>query len=53
MEKGPFNLPSITESIKAAVLLGKISLVEAAQELHAAGWMNYVDVEKAKRLLNL
>ena len=47
-----FKLPNILESLKADVDGKKITIREAAEELHAAGWTNYVDEEKAKALLS-
>ena len=49
----PFEIPNILESLKADVESGEITLREAAEELYKAGWMNFVDEEKAKRLLRL
>lgn len=49
----PFNVPSIVESLKADVSCGRITIREAAEELHEAGWTNFVDEEKTKRLLDL
>lgn len=49
----PYSIPSILESLRADVLGGILTIQEAAAELHAAGWMNYIDVAKAKRLLEL
>jgi hypothetical protein len=48
-----YNLKPINEKLKDDVKAGKITIEEAARELHKAGWMNYIDVEKAKRLLEL
>lgn len=48
-----FNIPSITQSLRADVDEGRITLYEAAEELHISGWTNYIDVEKTKRLLGL
>lgn len=50
---GPFNIPGILESLKADVSSGKITIREAAEELHEAGWSNYVDEEKTKSLLQI
>ena len=49
----PFNVPSILETVRADVSSGKITIREAAEELHEAGWTNYVDEEKTKRLLQI
>lgn len=48
-----FNIPNILESLKADVDSGKITICEAAEELHVAGWLNYIDEEKAKALLKV
>ena len=45
--------PNILQSLKADVQAGTITLRQAAEELCANGWSNFVDEEKAKRLLNL
>lgn len=49
----PFNIPSILESLKTDVSSGKITIREAAEELHVAGWMNFIDEDKAKTLLKI
>ena len=51
--KEPFDIPGITESLAIDVKSGKITLHEAAIELHRAGWTTFVDEERAKRLLRL
>ena len=48
-----FDIPNILESLKADVDSNKITIREAAEELHAAGWMNYVDEDRAKSLLQI
>ena len=48
-----YNLKPITEKLKDDVKAGKITIEEAARELHKAGWMNYIDVEKAKNILEI
>lgn len=48
-----YNIPSILESLRADVEIGKITIREAARELHEAGWTNYIDEEKTKSLLHL
>lgn len=52
-QKEPYYVPSITESLAAEVKSGEITLREAVVELHRAGWTNYVDEERTKRLLSL
>jgi len=49
----PENVPTIDESLRRDVLNGKITLYEAAVELHVSGWKPYIDVEWAKRRLEL
>lgn len=51
--KEPFDVPGITESLAFDVESGKITLHEAAIELHKASWMNFVDMDRTKRLLCL
>lgn len=53
MKKNTFHIPGILDSLRADVESGKITLREAAMELHMAGWVNFVDEEKAKRLLRV
>lgn len=48
-----FNIPNILDSIKADIESGKITIHGAAEELHEAGWLNYVDEEKARSLLKI
>ena len=49
----PFNIPSILDSLKADVSSGKITIREAAEELHVTGWTNYIDEERTKALLQI
>lgn len=51
--KEPFDIPSITESLASDVTSGRITLHEAAVELHEAGWMNFLDLDRTRRLLSL
>ena len=53
MRKEPYPIKTILESLHDDVIVGKISLYEATCELMENGWMNFVDIEKAKRLLDL
>jgi hypothetical protein len=48
-----FNIPSILDSYHDDVITGVITIEQAAKELCAAGWTNYIDVETTKRLLNI
>lgn len=48
-----FNIPSILDSLRADVASGEMTIREAAEELHEAGWMNCIDEAKAKRLLKV
>lgn len=52
MEK-EFYIKTITESLREKVLCGKYSLRKATEELYKAGWLNYIDEEKARIILNL
>lgn len=49
----PYAIPNILQSLKSDVENGVRTLRQAAMELCEAGWMNFVDEEKAKRLLHL
>ena len=39
------------ESLKEEVENGKVSLREAAVELHKAGWTNFIDIDATRNLL--
>ena len=47
------QIKNILESLRDSVLSGEITLYDAAEELHESGWMNFIDEEKARRLLKL
>lgn len=47
-----FDIPTITESLHNDVASGVMTVEQAAKELCAAGWTNYIDVETTKRLIN-
>ena len=49
----PFDIPTITESLHNDVASGTMTIEQAAKELCAAGWTNYIDVETTKRLINI
>lgn len=53
MCKDPFPVKSILESLRDDVKSGALTLHQAAEELCKAGWSNFVDEDKARRLLNL
>lgn len=44
---------SILESLEEKVENGEITIREAAIKLHKAGWTNFIDEDKTKRLLNM
>lgn len=44
---------NILDSLRDDVLSGKITLHEAAEELHESGWTNFIDEDAARRLLGL
>ena len=46
-----FDIPGILTSLRQDVEAGRITIQDAAAELHGAGWMNCIDEEKANRLL--
>ena len=46
-----FEIPSILSSLRSDVESGLITIRQAAIELYEAGWMNWVDEEKAQGLL--
>ena len=47
------EIKNILESLRDSVLSGEITLYEAAEELNESGWTNFIDEEKARRLLKL
>ena len=53
MRKDPFQVNGILESLRDDVQAGAITIYEAATELYEAGWSNFIDEEKARRLLHL
>ena len=53
MVKKIYNIKNILESLKEDVKKGKISVREAAVELHKAGWTNFIDIDATKSLLKL
>lgn len=53
MRKDLFPVKSILESLRDDVKSGALTLHQAAEELCKAGWSNFVDEDKARRLLNL
>lgn len=53
MKKEPFKIKNILESLRDDVLSGEITIKEAATKLCKAGWSNFVDEERTKKLLNL
>lgn len=44
---------NILDSLREDVQNGTITLSQAAEELHRAGWSNYIDEDTARRLLKL
>ena len=51
--KEPFPIKNILDSLREDVQNGTITLSQAAEELHRAGWSNYIDEGTARRLLKL
>ena len=49
MRKEPFPIKNILDSLREDVQNGTISLSQAAEELHRAGWSNYIDEDVALR----
>lgn len=47
------KINNILDSLREKVETDKITLKEAAIELHEAGWTNFIDIEATKRLLKL
>ncbi len=42
---------NILNSLEEKVESGKITIREAAIELHKAGWTNFIDIDATKKLL--
>ena len=51
MRKEPFPIKNILDSLREDVQNGTITLSQAAEELHRAGWSNYIDEDTARRLV--
>lgn len=51
--KKDFCIKTITESLREKVLCGKYSLRKATEELYKAGWINFIDEDQARIILNL
>ena len=47
------RVKNILNSLEEKVDSGKITIREAAIELHKAGWTPYIDIDVTKRLLGL
>lgn len=48
-----FPIKNILGSLRDDVLSGKLTLHEAAEELHESGWTNFIDEDAARRLLRI
>ena len=48
-----YDIPNTLQSLKADIEAGVMTIEEAAEELHRAGWTTYIDLEKTARLLDL
>lgn len=46
-------IKNIIDSLRDDVISGKMTLLEAAAELHNSGWTNSIDVDTTRRLLQL
>ena len=44
---------NVLKRTKEKVESGKITIREAAIIIHKAGWTNYIDIDKTKKLLNV
>lgn len=51
MRRKPYEIPTILQSLRQDVDAGRLTIEQAAEELCAAGWTNFVDVDRTKRLL--
>ena len=51
--KEAYILPNILASLRSDVVQGVITLEDAAEELCDNGWMSFLDLDKASRLLDL
>lgn len=49
----PFPIKNILDSLRDDVLSGSLTISQAVEELYDAGWGNFIDEDKARRLLNL
>lgn len=48
-----FPIKNVLDSLRDDVLSGKLTLHEAAEELHESGWTNFIDEAASRRLLKL
>lgn len=53
IEMKALRVKNILNSLEEKVDSGKITIREAAIELHKAGWTPYIDIDVTKRLLGL
>ena len=51
MRKEPFPIKNILDSLREDVQNGTITLSQAAEELHRAGWSNYIDEDTARKII--
>ena len=50
--KKPLVIPSILVTLRHDLKSGRITIEQATEELHRAGWMNYLNEERARELLS-
>lgn len=53
MENKALNIPTIHESLRRDVLAGILTIEQAAEEFHVAGWLPYIDEEETARRIEL
>ncbi|WP_195531828.1 hypothetical protein [Bacteroides finegoldii] len=46
-------MKSILESLREKVIIGSLTIREAAIVLHKSGWINFIDVDATQKLLKL
>jgi hypothetical protein len=52
MNKEPFDIPNILQSLAMEVNSGRLTIEEAAEELCRNHWTTYVDIQRTEHLLN-
>jgi hypothetical protein len=52
MNRKPFEIPNIIDSLRRDLDTNIITIDEAAKELYQSGWTNFIDVERTRKILD-